>query len=79
MLFVKLNGLAGLAQAVVGTAEVAQRGPFASAVANLSVNCQRLLVKLNGLAGLVQGGVGDAEVAQRVAFASAVASFAGNC
>ncbi len=67
-MFVKLDGLARLAQVQVGIAQIAERIAFASSVADFAGDGNALFVKLDGLARLTQSGVGQTQIAERNAF-----------
>src|SRR5262249_25891317 len=72
MLLIELNRAPGLAQRIVGIAQVAERSAFAYAVTDLTSDGEMLLIELNRAPGLAQGIVGNAQVAERIAFTYAV-------
>ena len=71
-LLVVVDGCASLAQAVVGSAQVAQVGPLPAPVSHLLGDSARLLVIRDGRAYLAQGGVGQAQAVQPGAFVAPV-------
>ncbi len=75
-MLVKLNGTFDLPQIAVRISQITEAVAFATAIANVAGNVQRLLVKLNGTFDLPQRIVHIPQIAEVYAFAAAVADFA---
>jgi hypothetical protein len=64
LFFIEFDGFAGVAQGGIGIPQIAEGISFAAAVADLTVNCQRLFMEFDGFAGVAQGGIGKPQIAE---------------
>ncbi len=69
----KVNGSLVLTQGIVNQAEIPQGGCFSTAIADFTLDFQRLVMKVNGSLVLTQGKVSIAEIPQGVCFSLAIA------